>query len=188
MKIKESFATSPMKLHNIMCISIKKLMNTHGLKEVEFVKGDVARIIFDFKEGIVAIKADAVRISEYVLEARDIETGVWYNIEHYSDVVPCTIKLIYQYVGRVIGKSCVHTRIGYAGKDYRCRMVNAHDVNVMCIDGCILVAPESLNEILDRDDSLDNWLDQEIYYYTDEENLDLPYDELCEKLIEEGID
>ena len=174
-----------------MCEAITELLNIHGVTMVEFENNKTAKVIFDFEDGFVAIWADAVRLDGDILEIREEESGVWYNIGHNGDVVLCSIYQIYELTHEALGEQCIYTKVDYDGKEYDCRVVYSTDVNISVYEKeptVILIAPQSLNEAFEANDDFGCEVDEKVYFFTDDQNLNLPYKELCECLIKEGID
>ena len=187
----KNFTNATRKLHTLMCEAITELLNIHGVTMVEFKNNKTAKVIFDFEDGFVAIWADAVRLDGDILEIREEDSNDWYGIGYYSDVVACSIDAIYGFTHEALGMQCIYTTVDYDGKEYDCRMVYSTDVNISADDKeptNILIAPQSLNEALESNDDFDCEVDEEIYFFTEDKNLNLPYKELCECLIKEGID
>ena len=186
----KNFTNATRKLHTLMCEAITDLLNIHGESLVEF-NNKTAKVIFDFEDGLVSINADAVRLDGDILEIREEGSDEWYGIGYYSDVVACSIDAIYGLTHEALGMQCIYTTVDYGGKEYDCRMVYSTDVNISADDKeptNILIAPQSLNEALESNDDFDCEVDEEIYFFTEDKNLNLPYKELCECLIKEGID
>ena len=188
---KHDFTRITKNMHIHMCEAITNLLNIHDTKEVQFENNKTAKVIFDFDEGLAAINADAVGLDGDILEIREEGSDEWYGIGYYSDVVACSIDAIYGFTHEALDMQCIYTTVDYGGKEYDCRMVYSTDVNISADDKeptNILIAPQSLNEALESNDDFDCEVDEEIYFFTEDKNLNLPYKELCECLIKEGID
>ena len=188
---KHDFTRITKNMHIHMCEAITNLLNIHDTKEVQFENNKTAKVIFDFDEGLAAINADAVGLDGDILEIREEESGVWYNIGHNGDVVLCSIYQIYELTHEALGGQCIYTKVDYDGKEYDCRVVYSTDVNISVYEKeptVILIAPQSLNEAFEANDDFGCEVDEKVYFFTDDQNLNLPYKELCECLIKDGID
>ena len=63
------------------------------------------------------------------------------------------------------------------------------DVGITDIDDDILIAPEALLDSINVLDHGENEeIDKKVYYYANDDIMDLPYKEFCDKLKESGID
>ena len=178
-------------MHCHMCGVITELLKIHNTEKVVFENHKTAKVIFDFSDRLIAIEANAVRYCDGLLEIRDIKSGKWYAIDYHNDVVACTIGSIYSLTHETLDMQCIYTTVDYDGKEYNCRMVYTTDVNISPEDkepANILIAPCSLNEAIEANADFDCEVDEEVYFFTEDKNLNLPYKELCECLIKEGID
>ena len=178
------------KFHTHMCESISKLFEQYSIKELSFEKNHTAEILYEFEDGVKKLRVDAVRV-ETRLEVREVETGNWYPVHATSDIILCSIARVYTLTKEAIDNGCDYTTIEYDGKEYDCRMVLSTDVGISADErepGRILIAPSSLSDAMENNDDLDCDTDQDVYYYTEDKNLSLPYGKLCECLIKEGID
>jgi hypothetical protein len=68
------------------------------------------------------------------------------------------------------------TQITYKGQDWTFREFKVEE-----FDYSIVVAPYSLYESLDLDDEYDNFIDEQVAYYVDDEDFNLPAQELFEE-------
>ena len=116
------------------------------------------------------------------------DSYTWFYIDG-SDVVWCSIDTIYDAVWNAIVNSDGFELIRHGESEYLCRYVHSHDVGITDIDDDILIAPEALLDSINVLDHGENEeIDKKVYYYADDDLMDLPYKEFCDKLKESGID
>ena len=147
----------------------------------------------DGYSSVNGVEVDAVRYDRR-LEVHDdgfyMENEFsWYGVGEGSNVVWCTIDSIYDAVWDAIVKDDGFELIKHGETKYLCRYVHSSEVGITDIDDNILIAPESLLDsinILDHGENEE--IDKKVYYYANDDIMDLPYKEFCDKLKESGID
>ena len=147
----------------------------------------------DGYSSVNGVMVDAVRYDGH-LEVHDDGFGMecefsWYAVGEGSNVVWCSIDTIYDAVWNAIVNSDGFELIKHGESNYLCRYVHSHDVGITDIDDDILIAPKALLDSINVLDGGENEeIDKKVYYYADDEIMNLPYNEFCDKLKESGID
>ena len=186
-------------LHRKMFNAIKELvrMTKNGIVEIDNSDDCIDRAYAYFEpdgySSVNGVMVDAVRYDGH-LEVHDdgfyMENEFsWYAVGEGSDVVWCSIDSIYDSVWNAIVKDDGFELIKHGETKYLCRYVHSSEVGITDIDDNILIAPQSL---LDSINVLcggeDEEVDKKVYYYANDDIMDLPYKEFCKKLKESGID
>lgn len=187
-------------LHRKMYEAIKQLvlMTKEGIVDIDNSDECLDRAYAYFEpdgyNSVNGVEIDAVRYDGR-LGVHDSTVGMdcsdyfWYAIGEGSDVVWCTIDSIYDAVWNAVINSDGFELIKHGETKYLCRYVHSSEVGITDIDDDILIAPQSL---LDSINVLcggeDEEIDKKVYYYANDNIMDLPYKEFCEKLKESGID
>lgn len=186
-------------LHRKMYEAIKQLvlMTKEGVVDIDNSDGCLDRAYAYFEpdgySSVYGFEVDAVKYDGFLtVHNEDFptrDTYTWFYIDGDSDVVWCSIDTIYDAVWNAIVNSDGFELISHGGSDYLCRYVHSSEVGITDIDDDILIAPEAL---LDSINVLDGGekeeIDKKVYYYANDDIMDLPYKEFCKKLKESGID
>ena len=186
-------------LHRKMFNAIKELvrMTKNGIVEIDNSDDCIDRAYAYFEpdgySSVHGFEVDAVRYDGWLAvhneEFSTRDTYTWFCIGEGSDVVWCSIDTIYDAVWNAIVNSDGFELIRHGESEYLCRYVHSHDVGITDIDDDILIAPEALLDSVNVLDGGENEeIDKKVYYYADDEIIDLPYKEFCDKLKESGID
>ena len=188
------FTEQIVNLHQRMCSAIYGLMVSHGLERMSFVGDETADVYYDYDGFVARERVDFIvienqKVKLHLLDA-DCEEESWEYIGLSSEVVYCTIDTVYNCLYKAIETCCYPVHVVYDSTKYALRRVQPRDVglDIKVEDGYILIGPKSLAERLEADNATGNFLDEQIYYFTDDENLSLSYPLLCQKLKEEGMD
>lgn len=186
-------------LHRKMFNAIKELvrMTKNGIVEIDNSDDCLDRAYAYFEpdgySSVNGVMVDAVRY-DWRLEVHDDGFSMenefsWYGVGEGSDVVWCSIDTIYDAVWNAIVNSDGFELIEHGESEYLCRYVHSHDVGITDIDDDILIAPEALLDSINVLDHGENEeIDKKVYYYANDDIMDLPYKEFCDKLKESGID
>lgn len=186
-------------LHRKMFNAIKELvrMTKNGIVEIDNSDDCLDRAYAYFEpdgySSVNGVMVDAVRY-DWRLEVHDDGFDMenefsWYGVGEGSDVVWCSIETIYDAVWNAIVNSDGFELIRHGESEYLCRYVHSHDVGITDIDDDILIAPEALLDSINVLDHGENEeIDKKVYYYANDDIMDLPYKEFCDKLKESGID
>lgn len=186
-------------LHRKMYDAIAQLvkMTKNGIVEIDNSDDCLDRAYAYFEpdgySSVNGVEVDAVKY-DGLLEVHNDEFGLenkfsWYAVGEGSNVVWCSIDTIYDAVWNAIVNSDGFELIKHGKSKYLCRYVHSHDVGITDIDDDILIAPEALLDSINVLDGGENEeIDKKVYYYADDEIIDLPYKEFCDKLKESGID
>ena len=186
-------------LHRKMFNAIKELvrMTKNGIVEIDNSDDCLDRAYAYFEpdgySSVNGVMVDAVRY-DWRLEVHDDGFSMenefsWYSVGEGSNVVWCSIDTIYDAVWNAIVNSDGFELIKHGESEYLCRYVHSHEVGITDIDDDILIAPEALLDSINVLDHGENEeIDKKVYYYADDEIIDLPYKEFCDKLKESGID
>lgn len=186
-------------LHRKMFNAIKELvrMTKNGIVEIDNSDDCLDRAYAYFEpdgySSVNGVMVDAVRY-DWRLEVHDDGFSMenefsWYGVGEGSDVVWCSIDTIYDAVWNAIVNSDGFELIRHGESEYLCRYVHSHDVGITDIDDDILIAPEALLDSINVLDHGENEeIDKKVYYYANDDIMDLPYKEFCDKLKESGID
>lgn len=186
-------------LHRKMFNAIKELvrMTKNGIVEIDNSDDCLDRAYAYFEpdgySSVNGVIVDAVRYDGH-LEVHDDGFSMenefsWYGVGEGSDVVWCSIDTIYDAVWNAIVNSDGFELIEHGESKYLCRYVHSHDVGITDIDDDILIAPEALLDSINVLDHGENEeIDKKVYYYANDDIMDLPYKEFCDKLKESGID
>ena len=185
-------------LHRKMYYAIAQLvkMTKNGIVEIDNSDDciDSAYAYFepDGYSSVNGVEVDAVKydgclkVHNEDFPTRDSYT--WFYIDG-SDVVWCSIDTIYDAVWNAIVNSDGFELIKHGESEYLCRYVHSHEVGITDIDDDILIAPEALLDSINVLDHGENEeIDKKVYYYANDDIMDLPYKEFCDKLKESGID
>lgn len=186
-------------LHKKMYDAIAQLvrMTKNGIVEIdnsdECLDRAYAYFETDGYSSVYGFEVDAVKYDKCLVVhneeflTRDMYT--WFYIGEGSDVVWCSIDTIYDAVWNAIVNSDGFELISHGGSDYLCRYVHSSEVGITDIDDDILIAPEALLDSINVLDHGENEeIDKKVYYYANDDIMDLPYKEFCDKLKESGID
>ena len=186
-------------LHRKMFNAIKELvrMTKNGIVEIDNSDDCLDRAYAYFEpdgySSVNGVMVDAVRY-DWRLEVHDDGFGMenefsWYSVGEGSNVVWCSIDTIYDAVWNAIVNSDGFELIRHGESEYLCRYVHSHEVGITDIDDDILIAPEALLDSINVLDHGENEeIDKKVYYYANDDIMDLPYKEFCDKLKESGID
>ena len=186
-------------LHRKMFNAIKELvrMTKNGIVEIDNSDDCLDRAYAYFEpdgySSVNGVMVDAVRY-DWRLEVHDDGFGMenefsWYSVGEGSNVVWCSIDTIYDAVWNAIVNSDGFELIRHGESEYLCRYVHSHEVGITDIDDDILIAPEALLDSINVLDGGENEeIDKKVYYYANDDLMDLPYKEFCDKLKESGID
>ena len=186
-------------LHRKMYDAISQLvrMTKNGIVEIDNSDDCLDRAYAYFEpdgySSVNGVMVDAVRYDGH-LEVHDDGFGMecefsWYAVGEGSNVVWCSIDTIYDAVWNAIVSSDEFELIKHGESDYLCRYVHSSDVGITDIDDDILIAPEALLDSINVIDGGENEeIDNKVYYYANDDLMDLPYKEFCDKLKESGID
>lgn len=186
-------------LHRKMYDAIKQLvlMTKNGIVKIDNSDEDCFTAYAYFEpdgySSVNGVMVDAVRYDgclEVHDDGFDIESQFsWFAIGEGSDVVWCTIDSIYDSVWNAIVKDDGFELIKHGETKYLCRYVHSSEVGITDIDDNILIAPESLLYSMKYEygSTVEN-IDNRVYYYANDDIMDLPYKEFCDKLKESGID
>ena len=186
-------------LHRKMYDAISQLvrMTKNGIVEIDNSDDCLDRAYAYFEpdgySSVNGVMVDAVRYDGH-LEVHDDGFGMecefsWYAVGEGSNVVWCSIDTIYDAVWNAIVSSDEFELIKHGESDYLCRYVHSSDVGITDIDDDILIAPEALLDSINVIDGGENEeIDKKVYYYANDDLMDLPYKEFCDKLKESGID
>ena len=186
-------------LHRKMFNAIKELvrMTKNGIVEIDNSDDCLDRAYAYFEpdgySSVNGVMVDAVRY-DWRLEVHDDGFGMenefsWYSVGEGSNVVWCTIDSIYDAVWDAIVKDDGFELIKHGETKYLCRYVHSSEVGITDIDDDILIAPESLLDAINVDCGGEKEeIDKKVYYYANDDIMDLPYKEFCDKLKESGID
>ena len=186
-------------LHRKMFNAIKELvrMTKNGLVEIDNSDDCLDRAYAYFEpdgySSVNGVMVDAVRY-DWRLEVHDDVFSMenefsWYGVGEGSNVVWCSIDTIYDAVWNAIVNSDGFELIRHGESEYLCRYVHSHEVGITDIDDDILIAPEALLDSINVLDHGENEeIDKKVYYYANDDIMDLPYKEFCDKLKESGID
>jgi len=186
-------------LHRKMFNAIKELvrMTKNGIVEIDNSDDCLDRAYAYFEpdgySSVNGVMVDAVRY-DWRLEVHDDVFGMenefsWYSVGEGSNVVWCSIDTIYDAVWNAIVNSDGFELIRHGESEYLCRYVHSHEVGITDIDDDILIAPEALLDSINVLDHGENEeIDKKVYYYANDDIMDLPYKEFCDKLKESGID
>ena len=186
-------------LHRKMFNAIKELvrMTKNGIVEIDNSDDCLDRAYAYFEpdgySSVNGVMVDAVRY-DWRLEVHDDVFGMenefsWYSVGEGSNVVWCSIDTIYDAVWNAIVNSDSFELIRHGESEYLCRYVHSHEVGITDIDDDILIAPEALLDSINVLDGGENEeIDKKVYYYANDDLMDLPYKEFCDKLKESGID
>ena len=186
-------------LHRKMFNAIAQLvrMTKNGLVEIDNSDDCLDRAYAYFEpdgySSVNGVEVDAVKY-DGLLEVHNDEFGMenkfsWYAVGEGSCVVWCSIDTIYDAVWNAIVNSDGFELIKHGESEYLCRYVHSHEVGITDIDDDILIAPKALLDSINVLDGGENEeIDKKVYYYTNDDLMDLPYKEFCDKLKESGID
>lgn len=186
-------------LHRKMYDAIAQLVKMTKNRIVEIDNSDdcIDRAYAYFEpdgySSVNGVMVDAVRY-DWRLEVHDdgfyMENEFsWYSVGEDSNVVWCSIDTIYDSVWNAIVNSDDFELIKHGESEYLCRYVHSHEVGIMDIDDDILIAPEALLDSINVLGHGENEeIDKKVYYYANDDLMDLPYKEFCDKLKESGID
>ena len=186
-------------LHKRMYHAIAQLvrMTKKGIVEIDNSDDCIDRAYAYFEpdgySSVNGVEVDAVRYDRR-LEVHDdgfyMENEFsWYGVGEGSNVVWCSIDTIYDAVWNAIVNSDGFELIKHGESEYLCRYVHSHEVGITDIDDDILIAPEALLDSINVLDGGENEeIDKKVYYYANDDIMDLPYKEFCDKLKESGID
>ena len=186
-------------LHRKMYDAIAQLvkMTKNGIVEIDNSDDCLDRAYAYFEpdgySSVNGVMVDAVRY-DWRLEVHDDGFSMenefgWYGVGEDSCVVWCSIDTIYDAVWNAIVNSDGFELIKHGESEYLCRYVHSHDVGITDIDDDILIAPEALLDSINVLDHGENEeIDKKVYYYANDDIMDLPYKEFCDKLKESGID
>ena len=186
-------------LHKKMYDAIAQLvkMTKNGIVEIDNSDDCLDRAYAYFEpdgySSVNGVMVDAVRY-DWRLEVHDDGFSMenefgWYGVGEDSCVVWCSIDTIYDAVWNAIVNSDGFEMIKHGESEYLCRYVHSHDVGITDIDDDILIAPEALLDSINVLDHGENEeIDKKVYYYANDDIMDLPYKEFCDKLKESGID
>ena len=186
-------------LHRKMYDAIKRLvlMTKDGIVKIdnsdEYCFTAYAYFEPDGYSSVNGVEVDAVRYDRR-LEVHDDGFGMenefsWYSVGEGSNVVWCTIDSIYDSVWDAIVKDDGFELIKHGETKYLCRYVHSSEVGITDIDDDILIAPESLLDAINVDCGGEKEeIDKKVYYYANDDLMDLPYKEFCDKLKESSID
>ena len=186
-------------LHRKMFNAIKELvrMTKNGIVEIDNSDDCLDRAYAYFEpdgySSVNGVMVDAVRY-DWRLEVHDDGFGMenevsWYGVGEGSNVVWCSIDTIYDAVWNAIVNSDGFELIRHGESEYLCRYVHSHEVGITDIDDDILIAPEALLDSINVLNGGENEeIDKKVYYYANDDIMDLPYKEFCDKLKESGID
>ena len=186
-------------LHRKMFNAIKELvrMTKNGIVEIDNSDDCLDRAYAYFEpdgySSVNGVMVDAVRY-DWRLEVHDDGFGMenefsWSGVGEGSDVVWCSIDTIYDAVWNAIVNSDGFELIKHGESEYLCRYVHSHEVGITDIDDDILIAPEALLDSINVLDHGENEvIDKKVYYYANDDLMELPYKEFCDKLKESGID
>ena len=186
-------------LHKKMYDAITQLvrMTKNGIVEIDNSDDCLDRAYAYFEtdgySSVYGFEVDAVKYDKCLVIhneeflTRDMYT--WFYIGEGSDVVWCSIDTIYDAVWNAIVNSDDFELIKHGESEYLCRYVHSHDVGITDIDDDILIAPEALLDSINVLGGGENEkIDKKVYYYANDDLMDLPYKEFCDKLKESGID
>ena len=186
-------------LHKKMYYAIAQLvrMTKNGIVEIDNSDDCIDRAYAYFEtdgySSVYGFEVDAVKYDKCLVIhneeflTRDMYT--WFYIGEGSDVVWCSIDTIYDAVWNAIVNSDGFELIKHGESEYLCRYVHSHEVGITDIDDDILIAPEALLDSINVLDHGENEeIDKKVYYYANDDIMDLPYKEFCDKLKESGID
>lgn len=186
-------------LHRKMYNAIAQLvkMTKNGIVEIDNSDDCLDRAYAYFEpdgySSVNGVEIDAVRYDGY-LEVHDYVFCMegeysWHGVGYDSDVVWCSIDTIYDAVWNAIVSSDEFELIKHGESDYLCRYVHSSEVGITDIDDDILIAPKALLDSINVLDGGENEeIDKKVYYYANDDLMDLPYKEFCNKLKESGID
>ena len=186
-------------LHKKMYNAIAQLvrMTKNGIVEIDNSDDCIDRAYAYFEpdgySSVNGVEVDAVRYDRR-LEVHDdgfyMENEFsWYGVGEGSNVVWCSIDTIYDAVWNSIVNSDGFELIKHGESEYLCRYVHSHEVGITDIDDDILIAPKALLDSINVLDGGENEeIDKKVYYYANDDLMDLPYKEFCDKLKESGID
>ena len=181
-------------LHKQIVDAIVKLLEDSKLEFISFLGSDAAEVYFDWDGSVACLKVDGVGFVDGTLSVhiQDAEYSdeEWEPVGLGSDVVYCTIDTVYDCLYRAVSACCDPVYFAYNGAKYALRYVQPKDVGLSneVTEEVILVSPKSLNDAIQENGDGGNALDSQIYFYTDDEDLALPYPELCKVLVEKGMD
>ena len=185
-------------LHKKMYHAIAQLvkMTKDGIVEIDNSDDCIDRAYAYFEpdgySSVYGFEVDAVKYDGCLkVHNEDFPTRgsyTWFYIDG-ADVVWCSIDTIYDAVWNAIVNSDGFELIEHGESKYLCRYVHSHDVGITDIDDDILIAPEALLDSINVLDHGENEeIDKKVYYYANDDIMDLPYKEFCDKLKESGID
>ena len=186
-------------LHRKMYDAIAQLvkMTKNGIVEIDNSDDCLDRAYAYFESdgysSVNGVEIDAVRYDGYLEVHDDVfsmeDEFSWRGVGYNSDVVWCSIDTIYDAVWNAIVNSDGFELIRHGESECLCRYVHSHDVGITDIDDDILIAPEALLDSINVLDGGENEeIDKKVYYYANDDLMDLPYKEFCDKLKESGID
>lgn len=186
-------------LHGKMYEAIKQLvlMTKEAIVDIDNSDGCLDRAYAYFEpdgySSVNGVLIDAVKFDGCLkVHNEDFSSTseyTWYCIGEGSDVVWCSIDTVYDAVWNAIVSSDGFELIKHGETKYLCRYVHSSEVDITDIDDNILIAPESLLDAINVDCGGEkDEIDSKVYYYANDNIMDLPYKEFCEKLKESGID
>lgn len=186
-------------LHRKMYDAIAQIvkMTKNGIVEIDNSDDCLDRAYAYFEpdgySSVNGVMVDAVRYDGH-LEVHDDGFGMecefsWYAVGEGFCVVWCSIDTIYDAVWNAIVNSDEFELIKHGESNYLCRYVHSSEVGITDIDDDILIAPKALLDSINVLDGGENEeIDKKVYYYANDDLMDLPYKEFCNKLKESGID
>ena len=186
-------------LHKRMYHAIAQLvrMTKNGIVEIDNSDDCIDRAYAYFEpdgySSVNGVEVDAVRYDRRLEVHDDVfymeNEFSWYGVGEGSNVVWCSIDTIYDAVWNSIVNSDGFELIKHGESEYLCRYVHSHEVGITDIDDDILIAPEALLDSINVLDGGENEeIDKKVYYYANDDLMDLPYKEFCDKLKESSID
>ena len=174
--------------------AIAKLLEDNKLEHISFLGSDTAEVYFDWDGYVACRKADGVGYVDGALcvhiQDADCLEDEWEPIGIGSEVICCSIDTVYNCLFKVIEICCDNVSFSYRGKKYILRQVQPKDVGLAneVTEEFLLIAPNSLDVAIHENGDEGNVLDSQIYFYTDDRDLTLPYRELCKVLVDKGMD
>lgn len=206
---KQNFTIEVVVLHRRMYGAMRKLMMVNKVERISLFTNDQASVVhFDYERSAVAHEVDTIGLFDDIVKVHLKDSGahedIWESIGLGSDVVYGSIDLLYNSLFEAVATCCQFVSFTYKGRLYVGRYVMAKDSGREPLREAILVLPSSLREAFGTDSPLDRTFADKVVFkvmdgtlcdriacdringfsllFTEELNLSLPYNELCNVL------
>lgn len=206
---RQDFILKVCRLHNEIYKAMRELMIVNKVNRITPFRNDSAAVIhFDYERSALAHPVDAIGLFDNTVKVhiKDSENheDAWEFIGLSSDVVYGSIAPLYNCLYEAVATCCQLVSFTYQGERYKGRYVMAGDLGVLTPREAVFVLPSSLREAFGTDSPLDRTFADKVVFkeidetlldriacdvingfsllFTEEANLSLPYNELCDEL------